>query len=149
MRSGGWHELKVHQMSGVSLQHVAASSHHQLFEEQLLVCMIAATTGLYIAHLHNHLKESLSKHTAGTLLCTLPLQPVNPKSGLAGAAALSALKRSLGGVLEVLLPAYGPGVAQQLVDTSKGYAVLLRQQELPVTAGLLDVYGQVGSGVQV
>lgn len=72
-----------------------------------------------------------------------PLQPVSPKSGLAGAAALSALKRSLGGVLEVLLPAYGPGVAQQLVDTSKGYALLLRQQEQPVTAALLDVYGQV------
>lgn len=68
--------------------------------------------------------------------------PVSPKSGLAGAAALSALKRSLGGVLEVLLPAYGPGVAQQLVDTSKGYALLLRQQEQPVTAALLDVYGQ-------
>jgi hypothetical protein len=69
---------------------------------------------------------------------------VNPKSGLAGTSALHALKRSLGGVLEVLLPAYGPGVAQQMVDTSKGYAVLLRQQEQPVTAGLLDVYGQVG-----
>ncbi|KAF6253013.1 hypothetical protein COO60DRAFT_473197 [Scenedesmus sp. NREL 46B-D3] len=68
--------------------------------------------------------------------------PVSPSSGLAGSSALSALKRSLGGVLEVLLPAYGPGVAQQLVDTSKGYAVLLSQQARPVTAGLLDVYGQ-------
>jgi hypothetical protein len=69
---------------------------------------------------------------------------VSPESGVVGARALAALKHSLGGVLEVLLPAYGPGVAQQLVDTSKGYAVLLRQQAQPVTAGLLDVYGQVG-----
>jgi hypothetical protein len=71
------------------------------------------------------------------------VQPVSPKSGLVGASALSALKRSLGGVLDVLLPAYGPGMAEQLVDTSKGYAVLLRQQAQPVCAGLLDVYGQV------
>jgi hypothetical protein len=28
---------------------------------------------------------------------------------------------------------------------SKGYAALLRQGSLPVSAGLLDVYGQVGA----
>lgn len=60
-----------------------------------------------------------------------------------GLKALQALKRNLGDVLEVLLPQYGPAVAQQLVDTTKGYAVLLRQQDTPVTAGLLDVYGRV------
>eukprot|EP00878_Enallax_costatus_P018573 GHUV01019559.1.p1 GENE.GHUV01019559.1~~GHUV01019559.1.p1 ORF type:complete len:358 (+),score=96.27 GHUV01019559.1:442-1515(+) len=62
--------------------------------------------------------------------------------GQGGLKALQALKRNLGDVLEVLLPQYGPGVAQQLVDTTKGYAVLLRQEDKPVTAGLLDVYGQ-------
>lgn len=76
------------------------------------------------------------------LFCCCLLQPVSPKEQGA-TRALQLLKRSLGDVLEVLLPAYGPGVAQQLVDTSKGYAVLLRQDALPVTAGLLDVYGQV------
>lgn len=60
-----------------------------------------------------------------------------------GLKALQALKRNLGDVLEVLLPQYGPGVAQQLVDTTKGYAILLRGDDKPVTAGLLDVYGQV------
>lgn len=60
-----------------------------------------------------------------------------------GLRALQALKHNLGGVLEVLLPQYGPAVAKQLVDTTKGYAVLLRQQSTPVTAGLLDVYGKV------
>lgn len=76
-------------------------------------------------------------------------EPRNPRS-LGGARALAALKQQLGDVLEVLLPAYGPGVAQQLVDTTNGYAVLLRSQgQRPVTAGLLDVYGQVGGGLRV
>lgn len=37
----------------------------------------------------------------------------------------------------------GPGAAQQLVDTSKGYAVLLKKGSVPLTAGLMDVYGKV------
>lgn len=37
----------------------------------------------------------------------------------------------------------GPGAAQQLVDTSKGYAVLLKKGKEPLTAGLMDVYGKV------
>jgi hypothetical protein len=68
-------------------------------------------------------------------------------SDSSGLAALRALKKHLSDVLEVLLPAYGPGAAQQLVDTNKGHAVVLRQGSLPLTAGLLDVYGQVrGAG---
>lgn len=74
--------------------------------------------------------------------------PVNPNKHEGGLKALQALKRNLGDVLDVLLPYYGPGVAQQLVDTVKGYAVLLRQEDLPVTAGLLDVYGQVRGGLR-
>jgi hypothetical protein len=37
----------------------------------------------------------------------------------------------------------GPGAAQQLVDTTKGYAVLLKKGKEPLTAGLMDVYGKV------
>jgi hypothetical protein len=37
----------------------------------------------------------------------------------------------------------GPGAAQQLVDTTKGYAVLLNKGKEPLTAGLMDVYGKV------
>lgn len=40
----------------------------------------------------------------------------------------------------------GPGAAQQLVDTSKGYAVLLKKGSEPLTAGLMDVYGKVSLG---
>jgi hypothetical protein len=43
--------------------------------------------------------------------------------------------------LDVLLPLYGPGLADQLRGSN--FAVLLRHQQQPVTAGLLDVYGQV------
>jgi hypothetical protein len=39
----------------------------------------------------------------------------------------------------------GPGAAQQLVDTNKGYAVLLKKGKEPLTAGLMDVYGKVGA----
>jgi len=70
-------------------------------------------------------------------------QPRSPKE-LGGVRALRDLKANLGDVLEVMLAAYGPGAAQQLVDTGNGYAVLLRKQDkAPVTAGLLDVYGKV------
>lgn len=37
----------------------------------------------------------------------------------------------------------GPGAAQQLVDTNKGYAVLLKKGKEPITAALMDVYGKV------
>eukprot|EP00879_Flechtneria_rotunda_P014437 GHRR01015086.1.p1 GENE.GHRR01015086.1~~GHRR01015086.1.p1 ORF type:complete len:295 (+),score=70.17 GHRR01015086.1:539-1423(+) len=70
--------------------------------------------------------------------------PVSSKSPN-GLKALQQLKKNLGDVLDVLLPTYGPGVAQQLVDTTKGYAVMLRQGSTPVTAGLLDVYGRVSA----
>lgn len=43
--------------------------------------------------------------------------------------------------MDVLLPLYGPGLADQLRGSN--FAVLLRHQQQPVTAGLLDVYGQV------
>lgn len=39
----------------------------------------------------------------------------------------------------------GPGAAQQLVDTTKGYALLLKKGKEPLTAGLLDVYGRVST----
>ncbi|KAF8073083.1 hypothetical protein HT031_000744 [Scenedesmus sp. PABB004] len=69
--------------------------------------------------------------------------PVAADGGAADSVrALQRLKRNLSDVLEVLLPSFGPTAAQQLVDTNKGFAVLLRQDQTPLTAGLLDVYGQ-------
>lgn len=67
--------------------------------------------------------------------------PVDPQ-GPGGVKALQALKQHLSDVLEVMLPAFGPGAAQQLVDTNKGYAVLLKKGKEPLTAGLMDVYGK-------
>ena len=70
-------------------------------------------------------------------------QPIAPRDQ-GSLRALRQLKDNLGAVLDVLLPTYGPGAAQQLVDTTKGHAVLLRGAGgAPVSAALLDVYGQV------
>lgn len=51
-------------------------------------------------------------------------------------------------VCAVLCVPAGPGAAQQLVDTSKGYALLLKKGKEPLTAGLLDVYGRVSCAAQ-